>query len=240
MDLSLYQLLIAMLVVFLGSLVQGMIGFGMAIVAAPILYIVAPSLVPGTLICMALFLSLLTARKYRGALDLAEMKYAVAGRVPGSLLGAYLLLVASKDHMSLFIGAAVLMAVFASLFSVKVRATKLSLFVAGVVSGVTGTTSSIGGPPVALVMQNETGDKIRASLSIYFVFSSFISLIFLSAGGMVGVHDVKNALVLLPAVLLGSKIASHVSHRIDQRVIRNALLVLCSIAGVTAIASGVR
>lgn len=240
MDLSLYPQLIAMLVVFLGALIQGMVGFGMAVVAAPILYIVAPSLVPATLICMAMFLSLLTVRKYRGALDLAEMKYAVAGRIPGSLLGAYLLAVASREHMSLFIGLAVLMAVFVSLFSVKIRATKSSLFVAGVVSGITGTTSSIGGPPVALVMQNETGDKIRASMSIYFVFSSTISLIFLSVAGMVGLDDFKDALMLLPAVLLGSKIASHVSPRIDQRIMRHALLVLCSIAGVSAIASGVR
>ena len=104
MDLSLYQLLIAVFVVFVGALVQGMIGFGMAVVAAPILYIVAPSLVPGTLICMAMFLALLTVRKHRGTLKLAEMKYAVAGRVPGSLLGAYLLVVASREHMSLFMG----------------------------------------------------------------------------------------------------------------------------------------
>ncbi|WP_422475881.1 sulfite exporter TauE/SafE family protein [Endozoicomonas sp. ALB032] len=240
MDLSLYPQLIAMVVVFLGALIQGMIGFGMAVVAAPILFVVAPSLVPGTLICMAMLLSLLTVRKYREALDLAEMKYAVAGRVPGSLLGAYLLVVASREHMSLFIGVAVLMAVIVSLFSVKVRATRSSLFVAGVISGITGTTSSIGGPPIALVMQNETGDKIRASMSIYFVFSSAISLIFLSAGGMVGLDDFKDALMLVPPVLLGSKIASHLSHRIDQRMIRHALLVLCSIAVVSAIASGVR
>ncbi|WP_062268949.1 sulfite exporter TauE/SafE family protein [Endozoicomonas arenosclerae] len=229
-----------MLVVFAGALIQGMIGFGMAVVAAPILYIIAPSLVPGTLICMAMFLALLTVRKYRGSIELADMKYAVFGRVPGSLLGAYLLAVASREQMSLFMGGAVLLAVFASLFSVKVRATKSSLFVAGVVSGVTGTTSSIGGPPVALVMQNETGDKIRASMSIYFVFSSIISLIFLAAAGMLGTHDVKYALMLVPPVLLGSKIASRISHRIDQKIIRHALLVLCSLAGISAIASAIR
>ncbi|WP_161787268.1 sulfite exporter TauE/SafE family protein [Endozoicomonas numazuensis] len=229
-----------MLVVFVGALIQGMIGFGMAVVAAPVLYIIAPSLVPGTLICMAMFLAMLTVRKYRGSIKLAEMKYAVAGRVPGSLLGAYLLAVASREHMSMFMGGAVLLAVFASLFSVKIQATKSSLFIAGVVSGITGTTSSIGGPPVALVMQNESGDRIRASMSIYFVFSSIISLSFLFAGGMVGWQDFKYALVLVPPVLLGSKMASRVSHRIDQRIIRHALLVLCSIAGVSAIASGVR
>ena len=77
-------------------------------------------------------------------------------------------------------------------------------------------------------------------MSIYFVFSSIISLIFLSAAGMLGLNDFKYALILVPPVLMGSKVASRVSHRIDQRVIRHALLILCSIAGVSAIASGVR
>ena len=47
MELSLLRIVAAMGVVGLGAIVQGTIGFGMAVVAAPFLYQIDPVLVPG-------------------------------------------------------------------------------------------------------------------------------------------------------------------------------------------------
>ncbi|WP_422446035.1 MULTISPECIES: hypothetical protein [unclassified Endozoicomonas] len=50
MELSLLHVVAAMGVVGLGAIVQGTIGFGMAVVAAPFLYHIDPALIPGPLI----------------------------------------------------------------------------------------------------------------------------------------------------------------------------------------------
>ncbi|MGY0216127.1 sulfite exporter TauE/SafE family protein [Endozoicomonadaceae bacterium StTr2] len=236
MDLTLFQLATALGAVFMGALLQGMIGFGLAIVSAPILYVVAPSLVPGSLIMVGLMIALLTLRKYWGSLQLAEMKYAIAGRIPGSLVGAYLLAAASHNQMSLLMGGTLLMAVAVSLCPVNIQATRSSLLAAGVVSGITGTTSSIGGPPIALVMQNETGDRMRAGMSVYFVCSNIISLAFLAAADMFGWAHIKQALLMIPAILLGSWLASKLAVYVSHQVVRLTVLAACSLAGFTAIA----
>ncbi len=237
LDAEITHYLLSMLVVFFGAWVQGMIGFGLAVVSAPVLYLIAPQMVPSALICVSLFTALLGLRRYRGKIDLADIKYAILGRVPGSLLGVLLLSFATHDTMSILIGVSVLLAVLISLSRINIRVSKKNLFIAGFISGVTGTTSSIGGPPVALVMQNESGDRIRAGMSVFFAFSNIISLIFLAAVGLFDLEDLVMALALLPAILAGSFLSGKLSLKVNQQIIRHMLLLICSFAGVSALAS---
>ncbi|MGI9277431.1 MAG: sulfite exporter TauE/SafE family protein [Endozoicomonas sp.] len=235
MDLTNLEMLAALSAVFAGALVQGTIGFGLAVVAAPVLFVIEPELVPGSLITMAMLTGLLTALRYLGSLQVADLKYAVLGRVPGSIVGAGLLAVASAQAMSLFLGICVLLAVAASLSQYKLQATPKTLMSAGFLSGVMGTTSGIGGPPMALVMQNQSGDKIRAQLSAYFVISCLVSLVILRVSGQLDWWHVKNAAFMVPAVLAGLWVAGRIAHRINQVLMRRALLVICSVAGTSAI-----
>ena len=239
LDADIAHYLLAMLVVFLGAWVQGMIGFGLAVVSAPILYLIAPQLVPSALVCVSLFTALLGLRRYRGRVECSDIKYAIAGRIPGSLLGVLLLSFTTRDTMSILIGVSVLVAVMISFSRINVTVSKKNLLFAGFISGITGTTSSIGGPPVALVMQNESSDRIRSGMAIYFVFSSLISLTFLAAAGLFGIKDFWMALALLPAILAGSFLSRKLSLKVNQRIIRHMLLLICSFAGVTALASAI-
>ena len=239
MDLSLSfaELLFALGVVASGALVQGTIGFGLAVVAAPFLYQIDPALVPGPIIMAALAIGSLSAYQYREHIDLSTMKYAFLGRIPGSVMGGWLLVLFSSRQMGLFLGGSVLIAVVASLSSVTLRVSPKSLFTAGLFSGIMGTASSIGGPPIALVMQNESGDRIRANLSVFFVFGCLISLLVLSMGGMLDTEAMLYGVLFIPAVLIGSWAAKRTVKYVNQEMIRKALLLLCSVSGVVAISS---
>ncbi len=68
--------LIAMLLIFLGSFVQTAIGFGLAIVAAPLLFQVSPDYVPALICLVALFISLLNAAKHRSNIAIGGLKMA--------------------------------------------------------------------------------------------------------------------------------------------------------------------
>ena len=110
--------------------VQGSIGFGLAVVSAPALYLINPVLVPGPIIVTALIIGALTAKRYISALRIGDLQYAIAGRVPGSMLGGLLLSLVSARSMSLLLGGSVLMAVLASLTPIKFQANRTSLFTA--------------------------------------------------------------------------------------------------------------
>lgn len=77
--------LLAMGLIFLGSYVQTAIGFGLAIVAAPLLILWAPEYVPAPICLVALFISLMNAMKHRSSVEIGGLKMALIGRVPGSL-----------------------------------------------------------------------------------------------------------------------------------------------------------
>lgn len=66
--------LLAMIMIFLGSFVQTAIGFGLAIVSAPILIIIAPQYVPAPICLVALFISLLNSLKHRNSIELGGLK----------------------------------------------------------------------------------------------------------------------------------------------------------------------
>lgn len=235
MELSLLQLVAALLVVGCGAFVQGTIGFGMAVVAAPFLYQIEPSLVPGPLIFSGMAIGALSARRYASEIDVAILGYALMGRLPGSLLGVFILTLVSGQHLSLVLGGSVLLAVIGSLSPCKLNATPVSLFAAGFCSGVMGTAASIGGPPMALLLQNESGNRIRANLSMFFVVGSLISLVMLAFGGLMSLAQLGFGLLLLPAVLIGHKAAAKVAERVEKERIRQIMLVLCSVSGLTAI-----
>lgn len=239
MDFTVFELITVFVAIFFGALVQGTIGFGLAIVAAPILYLVTPELVPGSIILMAMLVGGLTAKRNIHAVKLNDLKSALMGRIPGSLLGAVLLTMASHRAMGLFMGGSVLFAVLASLSPYKVQTNGKILFSAGFLSGIMGTASSIGGPPMALVMQNQSGERIRANLSAYFVVSAVISLSILAWSGQFGWLQLKYGLMFVPCVLAGNLVARKLEPYVDQAMIRKALLMLCSVAGIGAIASAI-
>ncbi len=75
-------------VVVVGSALQGAVGFGLGLLGAPLLVFVDPSLVPGPLLAAALFLTILVAFREHAAIDFRGVSWALMGRVPGTFLGA--------------------------------------------------------------------------------------------------------------------------------------------------------
>ena len=99
------DLLLAISVITLGSYIQSSIGFGLAIIAAPVLFFLDPAYVPAPITVSAFTLSLINAWGTSGIrLSLRGLKYAVIGRVPGSLAGVFLIVWISQDLLGLWLG----------------------------------------------------------------------------------------------------------------------------------------
>jgi len=232
-----YELLAAIAVIFLGSYVQSSIGFGLAIIAAPILFFIDPIYVPAPITVCALTLSLANTMKHRRAVSLGGLKFAIIGRVPGTFLGGMLLVYIDPDALALFLGGSVIFAVVISIITVMFRATKGAMFTAGLLSGFMGTSSSIGGPPMALVMQHEGSDFLRGNLAAFFIVSCVMSLTMLSTIGLFGMAQIKMSLPLLPATLAGYWAAMQTLHLISRDNLRRFSLGLCVVAGLAAMLS---
>ncbi|WP_413111391.1 sulfite exporter TauE/SafE family protein [Thaumasiovibrio sp. DFM-14] len=236
MDISV--LIFSALAMAAGCFVQSSIGFGMAIVAAPVVFMFEPRFVPGTLIFISFLLSLFNTWQHRKSISYKGLGSAFVGRVPGTFVAGWLMVWMTSAQLSLLLGGGVLLAVVVSFAKIHIEPTSKNLFIAGFLSGVMGTATAIGGPPMAIVMQNAKANNMRANLSAYFLFSCVLSMIALYTTGHFGWWHVKHALFMLPPCFLAIWLSVKVQHLIRPEWMRGTILVLCSISGVTALYQG--
>ncbi len=229
------QFAIASGVVAIGSMVQGSIGFGVNVVAGPILVLIDPALVPGPALVIAFALTVLVALRERGSTDLGGFRWVFVGRVPGTIAGAFAVAAIPQQGVAMALASVVLVAVVLSVAGWRVRRTPSTLAGAGVLSGFMGTISSVGGPPVALLYQDERGSEVRGTLSSIFAVGALFSLVILALAGEFGWHELRTSLVLLPAVVLGFAVSRWTAPVLDRGLVRPAILVLCAASALAAL-----
>jgi hypothetical protein len=226
---------IATLAVFVGSALQGAVGFGFALVVAPVLFLVDPLWVPGPIIFSALVLTSLTAIRERDAIDYRGLVWGLAGRLPGTFAGAAMVAAISADQLATPLGLLVLLAVAISVSTLRFEPGPRTLFGAGVLSGFMGTASSIGGPPMALVYQHGPGDRLRATLGAYFVVGALMSLAALAVVGRFGAAEAWLGATLVPGIVLGFTASNRLKDLVDRGYTRRAVLTVAVAAGLGVI-----
>ncbi len=216
--------------VFVGATVQGIVGIGLNLVAAPVVALVSPELMPAVPLWWATFFPLAALlREWRDA-DWGGLSWAVGGRVPGTAVGVLVVSWASDQLLGVVVGLMVLLAVALTWRAVRVPVNVGTLGTAGFLGGVTGTATSIGGPPLAIVYQHRSGPEVRASMAVFFVCGGALSLVGLGLGGQTSWHDLAAASLLAPVLLLGHLASGPLRRHLDAGRTRAAVLVVCSLS----------
>ncbi|HYZ91890.1 MAG TPA: sulfite exporter TauE/SafE family protein [Actinomycetota bacterium] len=229
------QLAVASGVVALGAMIQGSIGFGVNVVAGPVLVLIDPELVPGPALVIAFLLTVLVWVRERGATDLGGFTWVFVGRVPGTVVGALTVAALPARGTAISLSAIVLIAVALSVAGWRVRRTRTALVGAGGVSGFFGTVSSVGGPPIALLYQDEAGRDVRGTLSSIFAVGALFSIVMLVAVGRFDFGELRTSLLLLPAVVAGFVVSRWTARLLDRGFVRPAILALCASSAVAAL-----
>ena len=224
--------LLAFAITAIAATFQGTVGVGFAMLSVPLLSLIDPSLTPAPQLLVALPLAVTMAWAERSAIDLRGFWWIIGGRIPGGLLGIALLAVASQTMLDIFISLVVLGAVVAIARGIHIRRTPATKLAAGVTSGTTGVVASIGGPPVALLYSSDDSDIIRSTLAAVFTIGLTTSIVFRYASGNISMDDVRIALVLFPAVVIGYVISSVLKDRIPKERVRSAILIVSGLGAV--------
>ncbi len=233
------NIIIAFFITTIGATLQGSIGFGLGLIGVPLLVLLDPVFVPGPLLLAALCLTLLITLREHHAVKAQELKWAISGRVVGAVIGAGILTIVPRENISLLFGSMVLLAIAITLSGFDLSLKPANLFVAGTFSGLMGTTSAIGGAPMALVYQRQKGAKIRGTLSSIFVAGTIISITSLAIIGRFGQTELKATLVLIPGMILGFFLSKHTSKILDRGFIRPAVIIASAISGIVVILQNV-
>ncbi len=230
-------LLIALVVLAIGACVHGSVGFGMNLLAAPLLGAIDPHFIPGPLLVATLLLTILVLIREHQAVSIGQVGWAVAGRVPGAVLGAVAVAMLPLASLSIVLAVVVLAAVALSVTGLHIAVSRRSLFVAGAVSGFTGTTTSVGGPPMGLLYQHHEGPHVRGNLAGFFLFGVAFSIAVLAVTGGFGGEEARLSLYVVPSVLAGFVASGWTRRHVDRGWVRPAVL---AVAGLSAVALLIR
>ncbi len=237
---SLWDLL-ALLIVTVGIALQGVVGIGFGLVAAPLLFLIDPLYVPVSLIILGALLSGYMVAKGRHHLSWRRLMPALIARVPGSWLGALLLASVSPALLSLILGSTLLLSIALSWRNtLKITMSTRSLSIAGFFSGLIGTATSVGGPPMALVYQETNVLTARSELAAFFLAGLPISLIMLALTGSLPLESLLLTLKMTPGLVAGVFIARRIDRYIDKQSAKPLLLSISLLGAVLVLIQGLR
>ena len=225
---------VAMLVLT-GACLQGAGGIGFNIFAAPLVALLRPDLLPGAMLVPALMLGLMGMVREFSSIDWPGLGYALLGRLPASIATGWLMTVLPARLLILMFATLILLAVLLSVRGWRVGPTPVNLAVAGAVSGLMGTITSSGAPPMAIVYQNVGGPRLRATISAFFFVGAAASLAALAGFGKFDERQALLGLVLLPPLAAGFFLSRRLRLWLDGPRMRPFLLGLSAFAAVLLI-----
>jgi uncharacterized membrane protein YfcA len=219
------------LTVLIAAFVQGSTGLGFALISGPVVGMVEPRLLPVFLLVQMIPLNGYVAWRERHALDGAGTAWISLGRFVGTFGGLGVLFLVTEQQLSLLVGMSTVLAVLATLLAPAFQPNRGAFLTAGLVTGVTETSTGVGGPPLALVYQHRPAPVLRSSVGACFLIGEVVSLVVLAVSGSIGLDQLRTALLLLPAVVVGALASRLVHHRLNGKVMRYLVLGFALVSG---------
>jgi uncharacterized membrane protein YfcA len=156
----------------------------------------------------------------RENIDLHGTGWALVGRVPGTIAGALLLAMLPERALTVMLAGVVLAGVALTGVGWIPAPRRRNVVLAGATSGVLGTATSIGGPPMALVWQRNSGARLRGTMSGFFLVGSVMSIVALALTGAVDGHTVWGFAALVPAAVAGYLLSRRINRFLDPKRLR--------------------
>lgn len=201
--MSLTLAIIVTIIEAFGATMLGVFGFGINLLVAPLLVLIDPRFAPTPIVFASLFGSALVMLRERGNIDRAAVSWALAGRIPGTMIGALVVLTASSAYLRPIVGFVVLAAVVVSVIGGEVKRNKSTLIVVGIASGIMNMIAGLGGTPFGLICHDLPGPVQRPTLALYVFLGGILSGFSLLIIGKIDIASLRLTALLLPGLLLG-------------------------------------
>lgn len=229
---------LALLVVFVGAMVQASIGIGLNLFSVGLLVLIHPVFAPGPILFYSFLLSLAASVRLRRDIEVVPLIMSIGGVAIGTILAALLLARIGRSGLPQILGAVTVLAAVLTAAGLKVPVTTGTVLAAGMGAGVMGTIAGSHGAPVALLYQGEKPDRVRAALLPLFTIANPLSLAALYAAGLLGWPEIWASLLLLPALIGGFLAAPLLIRILTPVAIRYGLIAVAGLSGVLLVLKG--
>ncbi|ACS78775.1 sulfite exporter TauE/SafE family protein [Maridesulfovibrio salexigens] len=225
---------------FTAGMVQGLTGFGQALLAMPLLALIVDIklAVPVCTLC-GLVINMDMTHRLRKSLDRAKILPLILGSIPGSILGTMMLKEINGDYIRVFLG--FLIAGFAA-YSLLARTPKFNIsnkwgYLSGFLTGSIAAAVSAGGPPSIIYasIQGWKKDTVKATLVSLFLFSGILAAVGHLISGLTTFLAFKLVLASVLPIFAGTYIGNKLSNRLSDEFYSRIVMTLLVIMGLMLI-----
>ena len=229
---------IIILAVLGGGLVKGTLGFGMPMVALPIIAFVLPATTAMMLLCAPILLTNFLQIKFKEGVTSYRFLPMFVSLIIGLIIGARLILEININTITQIIALSIIFAALVNCFGIKIENINKSwektiTILIGFGSGILGGLSTFYGPPMLayLVAANLPKEKfIRTVSTMYFIgsFPLYGSLIYY---GFATKQDLIVSVALIIPAFIAQQLGTKIRDKINQKQFRICVLTTLIVLG---------
>ena len=219
----------------LGAMVQGCLGIGIGLVAAPVLVSIDPAFAPGPLLLIGQVVGLRHVFAEREHIDREAFRHVLIGIPFGIVAGLSILLMIDARVLSIIVGSATAIAAAAILLGLRVARSRTGDITAGGLMAFASVTAALPGPPLVVGFSDMKPSCMRGTASASILIVAVIAGVSLVVAGRFGRDELELLALLLPGALLGLFSARYLRPVLDRSWFRTAVLVLACVGGIALV-----
>ncbi len=230
------ELFVSILVVAAGAAVMGTVGFGIVLVAAPVvlLYLEPQQTVVVLNSLTAILMAMVLLRSWRH-LELRASIGLIVGGLAATPIGVLALNAASPSVLRITIAVVIIVLGLFSLTRIQLPFAQRRMAgpAIGFLTSLSVTSIGVGGPigGIYALAQRWKAETVRAVLALFFLASDTMAFALYAATGLVGRDTLANIGVMIPGLLIGFGLAAVLVTRINDRMFRYAVVAVIVVAG---------
>lgn len=223
--------------IFLASLIQGITGFGFALIAVPLLSLFIPEIrsITPIVVIYSFLTNIVIMYKSRHYIDIKKIIPLIIFGIIATPIGTYILLYVNVNILKIIIGLITTITAFAMFknFKITIKNESISYGIVGILSGLLNGSTGLSGPPVVLFLTNQNTDKnaFRANLAFYGIATNIFAIILFVVEGIVNTSILHFTILYLPALIIGVFAGIKISTKINEIIFRNLTIGLISFLG---------
>lgn len=228
--------LIVSVVVFAAVMTQSVVGFGLALVAMPLLANLIGIRLAAPLVALVGFATqIVLLIRYRHALDLAAIKQVAIGSVLGIPLGVIALKHVNETVITTLLGVIIIAYALYALLAPRLPELRQAAwgYGFGLAGGVLTGAYNTGGPPLVIYgsCRNWEPQAFKGNIQALILLHSGTVLVAHTVGSNITLATMNNFVIALPAIALGIWVGSLLEERISTRLFRKVVLGVLIVLG---------
>ncbi|MFD1707254.1 sulfite exporter TauE/SafE family protein [Siminovitchia sediminis] len=233
-------IIIGSLMILVASFIQGVTGFGFAVVAVPLLSLLFPlQVIVPMLVLLGIFVNFYIFYPLRRYVEFKKIRGLVFFSIIATPVGAYLLVWMNQFYLQIVAGMIIL--VFGAFLwtgrSFHIKNEKSALGIVGMLSGLLNGSLGLFGLPIALFMANQKTEKniFRANIALLGLIVCALTFLNYMYMGLINREVLEYSMWLFLALLIGLLAGVKVDKFINQTLFMKISLLVIMVSGLFTI-----